>query len=99
MNQHYNVIELICSESKINVDVLLSERRYAEIVKCRGLIILIMREIYNLNFRQIAEMMNRSTSTIIKTYHKIDDEINRDKELYHKYYLFYNLLKKRGMVS
>lgn len=99
MNTHLQVIELICSEQKINVDVLLSERRYSEIVKCRGMIILVMREIYNLNFRQIAELMNRSTSTIIKTYHKLDAELDNDKELYHDYLLIYNLLKRKGMTK
>lgn len=99
MNPHYKVIELICSELNISVDVLLSDRRFAEIVKCRGLIVLILREIYNLNFKQISVMLNRNTSTIIRMYHKLDTELVNDKELYKDYYFLYNLLKKRGVIK
>lgn len=99
MNPHYKVIELICTELNISVDVLLSDRRFAEIVKCRGLIVLILREIYNLNFRQISAMLNRNTSTIIRMYHKLDIELTNNNELYREYYILYNLLKKKGMIA
>lgn len=99
MNLHLNAMDVISSMYSISVDVLQSERRLADVVKCRCLIILIMREVYNLRFKEISELMNRNTSTVIRAYHNMDNKLRGDTKLYKEYYKIYELLEKRGLIS
>ncbi|MEG1363925.1 MAG: helix-turn-helix domain-containing protein, partial [Clostridia bacterium] len=74
MNLHDvdKIIEIICKIENCEVEMIKSDKRNSELVYCRGIIILILRELFDLNYRQIGLFISRNKSTTYKLYKRFE---------------------------
>lgn len=99
MNLHDidKIINIICNIEKCEVDVIRSKKRNAELVNCRGIICLVLREVFDMKYRQIGKVINRSKSNTYKLYKIFETKCVSDKLLRKNYLIIIKKLKNEGL--
>lgn len=99
MNHDINkIIDIICNLENCDVDLIKSSKRNAEYVYCRGIITLILREVTNMNFRQIGKYINRNKSTSSKLYYKYSQLCDSSTNIKIKYIKILNKLNNEKLI-
>ena len=76
-----NIVNVICEYYNITKDQFESKSRKFEIVQVRHLAVYMIRYEMGLTFREIAKILNKEMSTIIRNFQTIGDRIHYDPQL------------------
>lgn len=85
-----NIIRITAFTMDVSMEELLGPTRKPKVYEARLMAIYVIRTVVKIPFVEIGKYFNRSHSTIISSFKKIEDRLVKDQDLYKKYCVILN---------